>query len=60
MCVGGVVCVWGGGDRVGGREYTPLYKNGIKKVRNKSMETEVLNKLVFLWTSYCIKSRTFL
>ena len=31
---------WGGGkDRVGGRQYTPLYKKGIKKTQNKSMET---------------------
>ena len=29
----------GGRDRVGGRQYTPLYKNGIKKTQNKSMET---------------------
>ena len=31
--VGGV-----GRDRVGARKYTPLYKNGIKKTQNKSME----------------------
>ena len=29
----------GGRDRVGGRYYTPLYQNGIKEVRIKSMET---------------------
>ena len=28
-----------GRDRVGGGEYTPLYKNGIKKTQNNSMET---------------------
>ena len=29
----------GGKDRVGGHKYTPLYKKGIKKTQNKSMET---------------------
>ena len=31
--------MYGGRDRVGGHEYTPLYGNGIKKTQNKSMET---------------------
>ena len=41
MYVGGGIEVGGGGgrDRVGGRKYTPLYGNGIKKTQNKSVET---------------------
>ena len=35
--------ICGGSDRVGGREYTPLYEKGIKKAQNKSMKTAVFD-----------------
>ena len=42
MC-GGSDSVGCGGGIGGGREYTPLYKNCIKKTQNKSMETTSLS-----------------
>ena len=36
--------VCGGRDRVGGCEYNPLYKNGMKKTQNNSVETTLLLK----------------
>ena len=47
--------LWGGRDRVGARKYTPLYKNGIKKTQNKSMETtdtKLNRRLVVLETAF--------
>ena len=37
----------GGRDRVGGRYYFPLYQDGIKEVRIKSMETTEIKYLKF-------------